>query len=640
VFDLMFHEPRDASGDRRFAESIASAGNVVLLDRTEEDFLQVGSGGSARLERRTPPLPLFKSGALGSAAFVLPTVPVRVGQFWTFGRATTDTPSLPALAVQAHLLPHYEAFLELVEHVQPGATAEWPQSRSAVVAQRSLESAMSSIRRTFQGNPRLAAAARARLARESLTSEQRAGLESLLALYAGSSSRYLNYYGPARAVPTLPYDRVLSGSGALDVAGKVAFVGLSESRQSEQQDDFYSVFSARTGVNLSGVEMGATAFANLVEQRALLPLPMPAQLALLLGLGVALGTALALLSLRGAIVVALVGSAAYFALGYWQFASHFVWLPLAVPLLVQVPLGFGVAAWWSYRDVSVQRERVRAALGYYVPRSLATRLAEQTVSLGAGRQLLHGTCLFTDAEQYTAVAERLRPEALAAFMNDYYRALFRVVEQHGGEISDTAGDSMVAVWASAEPDPAARARATQAALAILAAVDDFNRAQRIGRLPTRVGLESGELLLGNIGAEQRYEYRAIGDIVNTAARIQELNRSLGTRVLVSAATLDGTEGLPARAVGTFLLRGKRLPVAVHEPLAAGVCALDGVALAEFAAALAAFRAADWEDAAARFGALVARVPADGPSRYYEALATRYRREPPGDWTGAVRLGAK
>jgi adenylate cyclase len=180
----------------------------------------------------------------------------------------------------------------------------------------------------------------------------------------------------------------------------------------------------------------------------------------------------------------------------------------------------------------------------------------------------------------------------------------------------------------------------RAAIAILGAVDVFNNEQKVGRLPTRVGLESGELVLGNIGAEQRYEYRAIGDIVNTAARIQGLNSILGTRVLVSAATLEGAHGVTARDLGTFILRGKRLPVAVSEPLAAAAMSLDANALAEFAAALAALREANWEEAHSRFAALTARLPNDGPSRYYEALSSGYRRNPPHDWAGAVRLTTK
>jgi adenylate cyclase len=144
------------------------------------------------------------------------------------------------------------------------------------------------------------------------------------------------------------------------------------------------------------------------------------------------------------------------------------------------------------------------------------------------------------------------------------------------------------------------------------------------------------LLLGNIGAEQRYEYRAIGDIVNTAARIQALNQALGTRVLISGATIEGLEGLRTRPLGTFLLRGKRLPVSVYEPLSVDT-PIDERA---FTAALGAVQAGRWHESHERFAALAARFPDDGPSRYYTALAAGYRAEPPHDWTGVQRVDLK
>ncbi|HEY9183100.1 MAG TPA: adenylate/guanylate cyclase domain-containing protein, partial [Gammaproteobacteria bacterium] len=99
-------------------------------------------------------------------------------------------------------------------------------------------------------------------------------------------------------------------------------------------------------------------------------------------------------------------------------------------------------------------------------------------------------------------------------------------------------------------------------------------------------------------------------------------------------------GPPTRDVGTFVLRGKRLPVAICEPLAAAPTPLTENALAEFAAALAALRAANWDEAHRRFAALAAQHPDDGPSRYYAAVTSGYRRDPPRDWAGAIRLTTK
>jgi len=642
AFDLMFHEPRDGPGDGLFAAAVARAGNVLLLEETgDSDVIALGGASTGRLERRTPPLPLLKAGALGSAPFILPMVPVRLAQAWTFDRVTDDTPSLPALALQAHLLPYYEDLVRVLERVGPGSTQRWPATRAAVQEQRDLELTVGALRRTLRGDAALRDAALDELANGRYDAATVAAVTTLLDLYAGPSSRYVNFYGPARSLQTVPYDRALAGTSGLDFAGKVVLVGLSEPRQPRQLDDFYSVFSQTTGINLSGVEVGATVLANLLEHRALEPLPLPLHIALVVVFGIIFGALIGRLPMLRASVVAAGVAVLYFAGAYWQFTSYYTWLPLAVPLLVQLPVGFGAAVWWNYREVAAQRERVRTALGYYVPKSLARRLTEQSAMMGdANRQLLHGTCLVTDAEHYTSVAETLAPAALAALMNDYYQAIFRVVQTYGGEISDTAGDSMIAVWASAVPDEAGRVRAMQASLAILQAVEEFNRTHPQARLPTRIGLESGEMLLGNIGGEQRYEYRAIGDIVNTASRIQGLNQLLGTRVLFSASTLEGTTELATRDLGTFLLRGKRLPVRVLEPLTASGCEIDHDSLAAFAAALTAFRAGAWSEAHDGFAAFAARYPADGPSRYYESLARDWRQNPPASWPGAVRLTAK
>ncbi len=128
AFDVLFEEPRDSEDDRLLGQSIRDARNVLLFERVEETPSAVGMS-----ERRVLPLPDFKAGALGSAPFVLPAVPIRVGQFWTFGRAAANWPSLPVVAVQAYLLGSYEAFVTELERAKPGVSAGWPRTRVDVI---------------------------------------------------------------------------------------------------------------------------------------------------------------------------------------------------------------------------------------------------------------------------------------------------------------------------------------------------------------------------------------------------------------------------------------------------------------------------------------------------------------------------
>jgi adenylate cyclase len=638
AFDIIFEEPRP--DDDAFADAVRRAGNVILAERVEtEDVGLDGSGLRAVVDIRRQPVAQLKAAALATAPFTLPTVPVRLNQFWTFGRAAGDAPSLPVAALQVFLLPYYDEFAALLGEVRPALREEIAASHAAIGSTGDLGAHMRKIRAEFQRDPELAPALRAVL-RASPDDQRGHALRVLVDLYGGFASRYLNLYGPPRTIRTIPYDLASTESGAADLKGKMIFVGFAEPRPTEEDDVFYSVFSQRTGRNLSGVEIGATAFANLLEQRSLEPLEMPVHLLLVLAWGLLLGAVVGSAT-RNALALAALAAGLYAAAAYWAFVVNAVWLPTLVPLFLLVPAAALAAVFLNYGHLNRERARIQEALGYYVPRALVNRLAEQSVTAATSRQLLHGSCLFTDAEEYTTVSEALRPEELAALMNDYYRVMFGVVERHGGLVSDTSGDSMVALWASARPDAGSRIHACRAALEIVEAVAEFNRGRGGLQLPTRVGLESGEVLLGNIGAEQRFEYRAIGDIVNTASRLQGLNRLLGTRVLLSDATLAGSPGLAARNVGIFLLRGKKTPVRVHEPFGFSEDVHpEKIQLGtSFAAALELFESQRWVDAERAFSEIRARFPDDGPSAFYVSLCGDYLRAPK-PWIGAITVAVK
>jgi adenylate cyclase len=565
----------------------------------------------------------------------LPKIPFEVSQFWVFG-PSGDMPSLPAVALQAFLLPHYDGFRELVASVRPNVAA--PLTRAEVGSSHDLGGAMRDLRAVFHADPTLGPALRAALAARADRGDASA-LRALIDLYAGPDSRYLNYYGPARTIRTIPFDRASTSPAELDVAGKMVFVGGSEPRQSEQQDDFHSVFSQQTGANLSGVEIGATAFTNLLEQRSIVPLAMPAHLLLVLVWGIALGVFVAGSPTRKAFAFAALGAGAYAVWIVWEFNANSAWWPSFVPLAVQLPAAIALAVLFNYMNVVRQRERIQIALGHYVPEDVVRRLAEQSTQGAPERRLLQGACLCTDVESYTSVAESLGPHDLAALIDEYFGVLSGVVKQHGGFVVDAAGDSLIAVWAAAGRYADLRLGACRAALDIITAVAEFN-ARHAPPLPTRVGVESGALLLGNVGPEQRIGYRAIGDIVNTATRLEGLNKLLGTRVLVSDATLEGIAELASRDVGKFLLRGKTAAIRVHELVGSVGAGRRRDLAAAFAAALEPFEQARWSEARLAFAALLNDFPHDGPTRFYASLSAEYERQAPLSWSGAIVLAAK
>jgi adenylate cyclase len=360
-----------------------------------------------------------------------------------------------------------------------------------------------------------------------------------------------------------------------------------------------------------------------------------------LGCGLGFGTLVRVLPPLQALITVLALGALYLFAAYQQFADHERWLPLTVPLFVQIPLALVVGLGWRYVEAARDRRTIRRAFAYHLPDTVVERLAADVRAIQSDSQLVHGICLATDAERYTALAESMSPSELSKFMNEYYAAVFEPVRRHGGFVSDVVGDAVLAIWPAARAEPAILAKACQAACEIDEAVDRFNRASSKPRLPTRLGLHCGEVMLGHVGAGDHYEYRAVGDIVNTATRIQGLNKILGTRLLASEEVIGGLGEFLSRRLGMFLLAGKARPVMIYELVGLRATAtprqLEQCRL--FAGALAACEVRSWKEAADAFAA--PELAEDGPARFYARLCERYVGvSGDGDWDGIIRLDEK
>jgi adenylate cyclase len=271
------------------------------------------------------------------------------------------------------------------------------------------------------------------------------------------------------------------------------------------------------------------------------------------------------------------------------------------------------------------------------------RLASNIKDLRSSGQNLYSICLFTDAESYTTLSERLDPESLTQLMNAYYEAVFKPIKDNDGLVLQVVGDSVLAIWASPQPKDALRAAACRAAIGITESVRQFNSKAGHHPLPTRIGIHAGEILLGNIGAMDHFEYRPVGDIVNTASRLEGLNKYLGTRMLASEEAFSPDNEYSTRPVGRFVFKGKSIPVRVREifPNNGMSPELQATACRIFATGLHAFERRSWDEAQRFFKQALQMNEADGPSQFYLKLCREFRQAPPaGDWDGAVHLTQK
>ena len=656
VFDVVFDDPGAPTDDRTLAEAIRRAGTVVLAQQLVRETVPV-SGDDPRasiepfhVERLASPLPILAEAAAGLAPFPLPKVPVQVSRYWTFKAGAGNAPSLPVVGFHVYAREAHGPLVELLKAAGAHPPEEVP-SGSAPPNLVGAERVVRAVREAVEQDPDTRARLSDAIARApSPTADARVQrlLERLVRLYAGPDSPYLDFYGPPRTIPTISYDRALARlaarDGGLDVRGKAVFIGLSSHTGAEQRDGVNTVFSEPNGLDLSGVEVAATAFANIVEGRAVEPAPAGPELLLAIGWGLALGFLAWRLPLLASATLLPLAGVLYLMVARNRFAATGLWLPLVGPLVVQIGVAVAASAIWRHRDTRREREHLSTALAHYLPPKIAEELARAIGDVRATDQLVYGTCLSTDAHQYTALSETMEPAELGALMNRYYAVLFEPVKRHGGLVQDVVGDSMLAVWATTEPDLSLRYRACLAALDIVSAVDRFNAGSGRLALPTRIGLHSGQMLLGSVGAMDHYEYRAVGDIVNTATRLEGLNKHLGTRLLVSAEVLQGLDGLFSRELGSFLLAGKSRPIVVYELVtrATDATPADRERCAIFAGALAAYRRGAWPEAMRLWGeALRAHGGQDGPSGFYlRWCETRAAQPPSADWDGVVRMDQK
>ena len=656
TFDVHFLESRVAGDDKLFAQAISKAGNVVLADALSAKEIPFANTGGSVLEHRVvkflKPLPLLGSAAVATAPFVLPRIPFKVNQYWTFQTGAGDSPTFPIVAYQFFGSKAYGDFIRLLEKVRPSLAGKLPLTLDTAIKERKLVKLMRDIKDLFESDGALARQMIDELERSDPSAENRAKnqmLATLIKLYGGSNSRYVNYYGAPHTVTTIPYYRALqladeTKRGNLpELKGKAVFVGLSERILAERKDSFYTVFSQANGVFIGGVEIAATAFLNMLEDRPVDPIGSQYYLLLIVLWGVLIGAICRTSSIMIGAASAAVLSVAYFVAAGFQFKSAGTWFPIVVPLFVQGPLGFVGAVLWNYVETNKERQQIRKALAYYVPDEVVDQLAKNIVDIKNSGQMVYGACLFADVAGYTALSEKMTPQQLSDLMHKYFDATFAPVKQHGGLVVNLKGDSFLAIWKATRMEDGLRRQACLAAIDVAKAVHRFNGTVENLNLPTRVGVHSGQIFLGNIGAGDHYEYGPTGDTVNTASRMDGLNKYLGTEVLASDEIVQQLDGLLTREVGKFMLKGKTQPIVVHELLGRSDEADETrkKSVEIFTQGLASFRRQSWDEAAEQFARAIENSPNDGPAHFYAKLCKEYRINSPVDaWDGVIVLEEK
>lgn len=648
VFDVLFKEKRAQGADTHLGEAIAKSGRTVLFQYMGRDTIS-GRGASPKskvvTEMIISPIDEIAHGAAGLGPFPLPKVPARVDQFWTFKSGIDVGPTLPLVALQVWALQSPQ----FAQRMSRNFGAEIHTSISTYLDSKrryaDLARLMGKLRWTLREEPRARDGKYALMngAPNAAIAENRQARiwRGLIDAYKGPGSHFINYYGPPGTIMTVPYDGVLTASEAKpdpDFRGKVVFVGVSELTTTDRKEGFYTVFSRDDGIDLSGVEIAATAFANLLHGDMLRHLDGRTSAAAVFAFGwLAAAIAILISGIRGAIASIAFGAICFSGAQY-AFAKHNLWLPATVPLLVQLPLAVLLGLLAHYVFARRLSENFARGIRYYVPEPIAQRLAlgkEPEVST----ELVDGVCLVTDLEGYTALSETLSPEALTDVTTQYYRVVGRPVEDHGGHVLRYTGDGMICAWTPGafKSESDMRHNACLAALTIAKEIDAYNLDNVRYPLSARVGLHAGKFAMGNVGGGRHFEQSVLGDVINAASRVEGLNKHLKTKMLVSGQVAAELEAILFRRLGTFRLVGKSEALPIFEIIQRKDLATpEQLELCRrFEDMLSAFESEKWKETARKLDRMLSSYPDDGPAMFYRELCHRYLNVPPPRGEGAV-----
>jgi adenylate cyclase len=347
--------------------------------------------------------------------------------------------------------------------------------------------------------------------------------------------------------------------------GKIVFVGATASGLF---DVFETPFS---NGKMPGIQVHAAVADDILSNRFLRRASSRATLALAVTAAIAVGVLAAVLPAWWAAAGTAVLLAAFGFAAVRLFAGG-VWVNVTQPAAASATALFGGVA-YQYLVEGREKRRMRRLFGQYVSKDVCEQLVANPALARLGGTRREMTVLFSDIRGFTTVSEQGEPEAIVHLLNEYFTRMVEIVFRHHGTVDKFVGDQVMALFGAPLDDEAHADHAAEAALEMVAALERLCvRWREEGRpeLAIGVGISTGPMIAGNIGSEAIMSYTVIGDAVNLGARLESLNKTYGTRIIISDATRARlTRAFDVRPLGEVVVKGKTRPVSIFELVAAG-----------------------------------------------------------------------
>jgi len=478
------------------------------------------------------------------------------------------------------------------------------------------------------------------------------------------NSFLINFRGPARTFPTYSFASVLDDrnfqlvEAELDTnyfetvylpnrvfANKVVFVGASaEELQDVKFTPFYSAGKSRH--KLPGVEVHANALATLLLGDAVQRTPFWIEWLVLLASGFGtmalvltsrtftgmLGTGLALLLVLIAALVC--------------FIKFLVWLPVVAP---------GLAILLSYVGNNAQliiterreRWRTKRVFQQYVSESIVNSILASGAMPKFGGEKRELTVLFSDIRGFTTYCEKHAPETVVQHLNEYLTEMTEIIKKQQGTLDKYVGDEIMAVYGAPYAYPNHAEKACETAVEMIDRLRELQKrwsANAQDYFQIGIGINTGHMIVGNLGSQQLFDYTVIGDEVNLGARLEGANKEYWTSIIISESTYAQAKARArVRELDLVRVKGKKRPVKIYElrsmePLPQ---IEEDLIIQVYSQGLALYRQADWVGALQQFKRVLRYFPSDGPSRVYVTRCFNFiETPPPPNWDGVYEFKSK
>ncbi len=461
------------------------------------------------------------------------------------------------------------------------------------------------------------------------------------------NSSHINYAGPSGKFQRVSFHQVLDGQYSPGLfENSIVLVGVTFA---DSHDYFPTPFlETKQGQKfpLYGVEIHANIINTILQNRFIRPTaPVVNRLIILLGGLFIAFISLKLSALRSSILVLFI-ALGYFGLGIWLFSKDILLVSMA-PLLTFITVFLSQVV-FKYFTEEREKRKVKGIFQKYVSADVVDILIQKPslVKLGGEERTL--TVLFSDLAGFTTYSEKHTPSEMIKILSEYFTDMTDQVFKHQGLLKEYVGDELMAIFGApmAQPDHARKA--------CDAALDMRDRLRllreewsKMGRPPlsARTGVNSGPMLVGNMGSAHRFSYGVLGDHVNLASRLEGLNKAYGTEILIGENTASLLEGsFVLREVDWVRVKGREQPLSVYELVARKVDALPKEqmeALDHYSEGLEAYRSQRWQAALEQFENVLSLLPKDEPSRVLAERCRVYMVSPPGkDWDGVFQQTTK